>query len=241
MAELSEFKTEIIGISAEVAIADVYNLPLNPNYRQRANEQIVAVTRKLIPTVFAGEKIPNPRAHIAEGQNPIDFLLEEDASLSVKTNQRKLGKTAPQNIGQPTASTYWDYFADLADGPVPEDYKGRSAMFKRVTIDRIDEIMVRYWENLFDCDYLLHLYDYLDKFGEVNPQPAYAVFRKSDSPRWEKQLFSFTQNPGSWNESNTVKYADRSIGEFQVHNNRDCFKFRFNMAGIAGLMSDGLI
>ncbi len=241
MASLSEFKTEIIGISAEVAIADVYELPLNPNYRQRANEQIVAVTRRLVPAIFEEEGIPDPIAHIAEGQNPIDFLLEGGTSLSVKTNQRKLGKSAPQNIGQPTASTFWTYFADMADGPVPDDYRGRSDMFKRVTIDRIDEIMVRYWENLFDCDFLLQFFDYLDKDGNVNPGPDYIVFRKADSPRWRKQLFSFTQSTGSWNESNTVKYADRSIGEFQVHNNRDCFKFRFNMSGIADLVSEGLI
>lgn len=42
-----------------------------------------------------------------------------------------------------------------------------------------------------------------------------------------------------WNESNTVKYSNVSIGEFQVHNKRNCFKFRFNMDGINKLIESG--
>ena len=42
---------------------------------------------------------------------------------------------------------------------------------------------------------------------------------------WEKEKFTFTrQTIEKWNESNTVKYDGISIGEFQVHNNRNCFK-----------------
>jgi len=40
---------------------------------------------------------------------------------------------------------------------------------------------------------------------------------------------TFTKNLDNWNESNTVKVNNKSIGEFQIHKNRDCIKFRFHM------------
>jgi hypothetical protein len=238
---LGEFKTEIIGISTEVAIADEFGVTINDDYRCRANEQIITMTRGVVKTVFAEYDIPTPILHIAEGQNPVDFMLANGKTLSVKSNKKSLGKVAPQNVGQPTAATYWKYFADFADVAIPADYKGKTEMFKRVSLDCIDEVMNRYWKNIFDCDYLIHFYDFCQKSEMLNSVPKYVAFAKRKTPAWERKWFSFTQTVDSWNESNTVKYCGESIGEFQVHNNRDCFKFRFNMKGIANLMEKGII
>lgn len=86
--------------------------------------------------------------------------------------------------------------------------------------------MRRYWDNLFHCDYLIHFYGFRDH------SVKYVVFDKINPPVFEKNKFSFTRQGHRWNESTTVKYDNISIGEFQVHKNRDCFKFRFNMTGI---------
>ena len=59
--------------------------------------------------IFKNNDIPFPIKHVAEGQNPVDFILNDGSTLSVKSNQRPLGKVAPQIIGQPTAETYFDY------------------------------------------------------------------------------------------------------------------------------------
>lgn len=238
---LSEYKTEIIGISAEVAIADEYNVKINDYYRARSNPNVVVAARKVIKKAFNEYAIKAPIRHIAEGQNPIDFILSNQKTLSVKSNQRKLGKVAPQSIGQPTADTYWRYFSDFADDTIPDDYQGKAKMFKRVTINRIDEILSLYWESIFECDSLLHFYDFLDKAGTLNDEPRYIAFDKRESPQWDKNHIKFTQSLETWNESNTVKYNNISIGEFQVHNNRNCFKFRFNMDSIAILTEAGII
>jgi hypothetical protein len=241
MAALGKYKTEIIGISAEVAIADEFGVSITPEYRLRADSDIIAMTRKVVPEAFERFDIPRPIKHIAEKQNPVDFVLLGEKTLSVKSNQKKLGKVAPQNVGQPTAATFWSYFYDFADGVIPDDYKGKAAMFKRVAIERIDELLCRYWDNMFDCDKLLQFYDFLDGNGNLFGKPEYIVFEKSASPTWDKNKFSFTQSEATWNESCTVKYHGVSIGEFQVHNNRNCFKFRFNMDAIASLTKLGLI
>ena len=55
--------------------------------------------------------------------------------------------------------------------------------------------------------------------------------------QWEKENISFTkENIEDWNESNTVKYNNLSIGEFQVHKNRNCYKFRFNLTNLVKIM-----
>ena len=95
-----------------------------------------------------------------------------------------------------------------------------------------------YWKNLFDCDYYLHFFN-LDNYS--NPLNNYVVLGKEQPPVWDNNKFSFTQSLGSWNESNTLKYCGISMGEFQVHRNRNCFKFRFNMKGVMELFRRGLI
>ena len=54
---------------------------------------------------------------------------------------------------------------------------------------------------------------------------------------WKREKFTFTRPTiEKWNESNTVKYDGISIGEFQVHNNRNCYKFRFNMKNLLDMI-----
>ena len=70
---------------------------------------------------------------------------------------------------------------------------------------------------------------------------SYLFLEKEQPPVWNNEKFSFTQSLKSWNESNTLKYCGVSMGEFQVHSNRNCFKFRFNMKGVMKLIKQGEI
>lgn len=115
-------------------------------------------------------------------------------------------------------------------------------LFKEISINKIDLVMKEYWKNMFECDYLIHFFDIIKKSGCINTNPSFIVLSKFiNAPKWKKEKFEFTQTLTSWNESCTVKYCGISIGEFQVHNNRDFFKFRFNMKGILSLLEKKLI
>ena len=82
-----------------------------------------------------------------------------------------------------------------------------------------------YVEHLFDSNYLLWIYKRNDKYQFKIIEKDYAK-----SFAWKKENISFSKEKiDDWNESNTLKYNGVSIGEFQVHKNRDCFKFRFNL------------
>ena len=239
MSLLDEYKTEIIGVSAEVAIADYFNIAVNPDYRNRSNPKVVDLLIPLVPSLFSENNIPIPIEHIAEGLNSVDFELTNDKTLSVKSNQKKLGKVAPQVVGQPTATTYFEHFHDLINEPIPDSYEDKAKLFKTFTINNIDTVIQRYWLYLFHCDFLIYFFDVLDKNGSLGKNPQALVLSKLENPLWNKTKFTFTQTITSWNESNTVKYEGLAIGEFQVHNNRDNFKFRFNLKNILTLINSG--
>ena len=73
-----KFNNEVIGISAEIAVADIFNVAIDSIYRTRGNEEIVNLLKKNISKIFSDENIPLPFKHVAEGQNPIDFILNND-------------------------------------------------------------------------------------------------------------------------------------------------------------------
>ncbi len=241
---------ESIGISAEVAIAKSYGIPINPCYEVRSEKEIVDLLLKNdnVVKIFEREGIPKPIEHIAEGQNPIDFILVGGKTLSVKTNQKGLGKVAPQIIGQPTAETYFSYLERFFDGfslcdtlaeeNLRDTYENRSYIFKKISMNNTSLVVDMYWKNLFDCDYYLHFFN-LDNYD--NLLNNYLVLGKAQPPVWCNREFTFTQSLSNWNESNTLKYCGISMGEFQVHRNRNCFKFRFNMKGIMDLIDRKLI
>ena len=234
---------EQVGISAEIAIADYFGVNVSLLYRSRAVNAISRSIRPIVGNIFESYNIPKPVQHIAEGQNDVDFRLNGGKTLSVKTNKQALGKAAPQRIGQASSTTWFEHLKDkLSLTQIPSSYLAKSVLFKQIALSRIDELLVIYWENMFDCDYLVDIYNVVDKYDNPTNKPKYVVFEKSCSPKWDKNKVTFTKSiVAEWNESTTVKYNGITIGEFQVHNNRDNFKFRFNMAGVAELMARHLI
>lgn len=230
---------ETVGISAEVAIALEFGVRIDPLYEQRADKSIVSRIQPCVKPAFVQNDIPNPTQHIAEGQNPVDFILAGGKTLSVKSNQGKLGKVAPQKIGQPTANTYFSIMSEelncnLLNKLDGEDtYTNRVKLFKKISMIRTKDVLNIYWKYMFDCDYLIHFYNILNSIGA----PSYTVFGKAVAPNWNVSAFSFSQTLDSWNESCVLRYKGYSIGEFQAHNHRNCLKFRFNMDELSRLLA----
>jgi len=252
-----KFNNEKIGISAEIAIADAFNIVVDNRYRTRGDKEIITLLQRDILNIFFEENIPIPSKHVAEGQNPVDFILENGETLSVKTNKRQLGKVAPQIIGQPSDETYFSHMKNELLDDIPEfdvknelkkrgiqdNYENRSKIFKEISIKYIDIIIQEYWKNLVECDYLLFFYNIVDKNENISKNPEYIIVTKElELPNFKKENFSFTKTLENWNESNTIKYSVSnnekpiSIGEFQVHKNRNCFKFRFNLKNILKIL-----
>ena len=227
--------SETLGITAEKTVCDLFGLryPGNflkrysPNLEQKLKPIILKAFLKLpIPVEYTGSE-KGPRG--GESKCPYDFVLSGNMLFSLKTNIGRM--VCPPEVGQPSAKTCYLYFKNYVD----EDHMN-SDVYKRMVLEKIDLIFPIFVEHLFDSDYLLWIYkknsgfDYkIFKFGF-----AYGI-------KWNKNLFTFSKpTVDQWNESNSLKYNGVSIGEFQVHKNRDCYKFRFNLENFYNLVEDML-
>jgi hypothetical protein len=223
--------TETFGMTAEKTICDVFELKYPDNLKKRFDPEI---QRSLLPVIReAFNHLPKPVMHTGslpgergeQSKCSYDFLLDGNKTLSLKTNTGKM--ICPPEVGQPGNITCLKYFGHLCDSEdITED------VFKNMVLHRVDEMMPIYTKFLFDSDYMLWIRKNKNKF-DYKIFPKELLYKFS----WEKELFSFTKSTvQEWNDSNTLKYNGISIGEFQVHHNRNSFKFRFNMDNLMKLI-----
>ncbi|MDD7402462.1 MAG: hypothetical protein PUH02_00755, partial [bacterium] len=224
---------ETLGISAEAAICDYFELEKPKSFATRAMKSYV---EELMPVVGAAFKeMPDAIEHSGsqpgergeQSKSSFDFVLRGNEKLSLKTNKGKM--VCPPEVGQPGSKTCLLYFKEFFPEGTTEVTREE---FKRMVLGNIEKIMPIYVEHLFDSDWLLWIYETKDGF-------EYKTINHNDINAfiWDKERFSFTKETlEDWNESNTVKYDGKSIGEFQVHKNRNCFKFRFNMQNLLDII-----
>lgn len=223
----TKVNNETIGMSAEYAICDLYKLQKPNHLIRRAKEYYINLFKPKIISAF--EKLPEPILYTGSekgndgsfSKSSYDFLLKGDYTLSLKTNKNMI---CPPEVGQPGSKTFLRHFGQLYDEEIEQM---DDAKFKWLVINKIDKMIPIYIEHLFDSDYLLWI--------RINGNDLrYTIHKKVnvDAFFWDINEFSFTRNLDNWNESNTVKYRNITLGEFQVHNNRNCYKYRFNMKNL---------
>lgn len=224
--------TETLGITAEKTICDIFNLEYPKNFFKRYSVEMQYQMQDTIRAAF--EIIPYPIKHSGSEQGKrggtskcsYDFILKGNKTLSLKTNIGKM--VCPPEVGQPNDKTAYLYFGKLIDDDHIDKY-----IFKKMVYDKIEQLLPIYMEHMFDSDYLLRIYE-----NKNNPNGIpydYAIYEKDYGIgfKWDINKISFSKtNIEEWNESNTLYYDGVSIGEFQVHNNRNCFKFRFNFVNL---------
>lgn len=226
---------ESLGMSAEAAICEKYNLPQPDSFKNRT---LPTLKRQLIPVIQEAFNImPKAIKHTGsesgerKGQSKCsyDFILEGDKTMSLKTNKGRM--VCPPEVGQPAAQTCFLYFKDFfPDGTL----EVTNEVFKKMVFEHISDIMPIYVMHLFDSDWLLWIYQEKNEYNfKAIKQSEIADFK------WEAEKFSFSKNSiEQWNESNTVKYNGLTIGEFQVHTHRSCFKFRFRLDNLLSLLNN---
>ena len=227
-----EINNESLGMSAEKVICNLYGLDAS----EIAHRSVPSLERRLTPVIReALPKLPRLVKHVgtergsrgSQSKSTVDFITEQDETLSVKTTMNSSFKLCPSECGQPGNDTFDLYFGHLYEGKI--DYE----KFKEVVLSKVEQMLPIYLEHLFDCDYLLLVH--------INsPDDGYNIFTKKEVRpfRWERSRFTFTRlSTKEWLESNTVKYDGVSIGEFQTHHHRNCYKFRFQILKLAKVMS----
>lgn len=230
-----KYTTETLGISTEAAICEIFNLKKPDSFSTRESKKYIQDLKPIIIDAF--ENMPPAIFHSGSTKGErggaskcsYDFVLDGDLTLSVKSNKGKM--VCPPEVGQPGAETCFMYFSEFLPEGTTEITKTN---FKEMVYGHIDKLIPIYVNHLFDSDWLLWVYEVKGGYEHLEINKDRII-----DYDWKKENFSFTKpSIEVWNESNTVKYDGISIGEFQVHNNRNCFKFRFNMKNLINLVLD---
>ena len=235
----NENTTETLGITAEKTICDIFNLSYPKNFFNRYSIQLQYILEDIIRNAFM--YLPKPIEHsgskkgIRGGNSKCsyDFLLYGNKTLSLKTNVGT--KVCPPEVGQPNDKTCYLYFKHL----IKEDYIDKE-VFKKMVYEHIEEMLPIYTSHMFDSDYLLWIFKNRDNSKLLEEPYEFKIFEKNlgDNFIWHRDKIAFSKKKiEEWNESNTVYYDGLSVGEFQIHNNRNCFKFRFNFGNLMKILS----
>jgi hypothetical protein len=220
---------ESYGQTIEKIICDIYNLD-SSEFQHRSVPELEPVLRPL--ALQACKVIPRIAKHVGlerggrggQSKSTVDFICCTGETISVKTTRNNSHKGCPSECGQPGQETFDMYFGHLYEKPVNYD------KFKQLCLTKSHEMMPVYLEHIFDCDYLV--------WFSLENGGSFRIVRKKDLPkfRWLKNKFSFSKTIETWNESCTVYYDGAAIGEYQVHNHRNCYKFRFNLKNLCNIL-----
>ena len=200
--------TEDLGKIFEMGICLVYDIPYDGKYKY-SMEAAEKIKSKLHPLK---ELFPYKLSHTAKNGSRYDFTCEDSSEiyLSAKTT-KKDGKVCPQVIGQPSKKRFCQYFnLDIS-----------------ITIDEIKEYII---SNIYTMLDIYFNYTFDSPIIYYNETKNLLLFiKKASNIVWSNQdiEFSHIKNEKKWGESTTINIGGISIGEFQIHNHRDCIKFRW--------------
>lgn len=211
--------TEDLGKIFEMAICLSYEIEYDGKYKYSL-EEATAIKERIykLKDVF-----PYKIKHIAKNGNKYDFVsIENDnTNLSAKTT-KKDGKVCPQVIGQPSKKKFCEFFG--------VDLQYNLEQIKQYIEDNVKTMLNIYTLNTFDCPVVYY-----------NKHKNLLLFVKlKENINWTNCdiTFSHVIKNKKWNESSCIIINNNTIGEFQIHNHRDCIKFRWSFEKILNLFKD---
>lgn len=236
-----EINNSSLGDTAELAICNVFGLESGTNsdrLKNNSDKIILAAFEKhysankgilfpLKPTKYSGTEKRERGGHSKSG---IDFFIENNKTLSVKTNKSKSFKVCPPEVGQPSPKTFDLHFSNKRwyDGDMNEE------KFRILVKDKkkLSLLLSEYVKFLNECDFLLwSLY-----LNDQNISSKLVVKNDLENIIFNPNLIYYS-NDFTEKSSVTIKYGHEnfSLGEFQVHSARNSLKFRFNFNNLLSI------
>ena len=206
--------TEDLGKMFEMAICMLYETDYDGKYKYSVTDAVLMKER----IVRLKEVFPYKIKHIAKNGSKYDFVSVEGYHLSAKTTKRD-GKVCPQVIGQPSKKMFCKHF---------ELGEVTTAQVKEYITENVVGLLDAYILNTFDCPIIYY-----------NKAKNELLFVKlKEKINWTNITFSHLLANKVWNESTTIKIGAIAIGSFQIHNHRDCIKFRWSFKNVLSLFKD---
>jgi len=208
--------TEDLGKIFEMAICLLYEIDYDGKYKY-SFEEALKIKEKLhkLKNVF-----PLKIKHIAKNGNKYDFESVDNDSihLSAKTT-KKDAKVCPQVIGQPSKKKFCEFFG--------LDLTFNLEQIKNYIELNVKQMLEIYCLNTFDCPIV-----YYNKHKDL-----ILFIKLKEKINWINYdiTFSHIVKNKKWNESSCIIVNNITIGEFQIHNHRDCIKFRWSFEKLLDL------
>lgn len=211
--------TEDLGKIFEMAICLLYGINYDGKYKY-SMEEAHNIKEKLqkLKIVF-----PYNIKHIAKNGNKYDFECVDDDKihLSAKTT-KKDAKVCPQVIGQPSKKKFCEFFGI--------DLGYNLEQIKEHISNNVKTLLEIYALNTFDCPIIY--------FNKHKNNLLFVKLKENINWTSHNIAFSHIIKNKKWNESSSVIINGITIGEFQVHNHRDCIKFRWAFEKLLDMFKD---
>ena len=230
--DLTKKNNETFGMSVEKAICEIFNLESDDINDNRVDRQTINEIKDELQNYMNLKKMTATK-YIGARNNQDDFIInvENENSLAsdikllqVKTNFNNSDKVCPPKIGQCTKRTFKLNVVNKINNTIELNC---SNDIKKFILENCKELIKLYVDAYYTSDVILHI----QKKKNVYNFSTYNKLKQNEK-LFDNCNFEFTRNIDNWNESNTVKIIYKnikySIGEFQIHGNRDNVKFRFN-------------
>jgi hypothetical protein len=211
------------GIITEKACCNALNIKFDGKFKNEDKylEDIYIMTSKLVNLaklfVFVGCIM-----HTAKNGGQYDFTCGK-MHLSIKTNTTGY-KICPQVIGQPGLKQFCEAFCNgkmLTHEQIKEFITCK---------ENIPNLMKSYFEHTFDCAIV-----YCHKKENYNLLVETKYGNEID---WTKYTYGFTHETNKSNNyiwagsSTSIQINGNTMGEFQIHNNRNSIQFRWDLKNL---------
>tara|TARA_B100000686_G_C16715427_1_gene931699 strand:+ start:624 stop:1331 length:708 start_codon:yes stop_codon:yes gene_type:complete len=229
---------ETLGQSAEKVICDLSDID-STQLSKRAN---IIYEVELIPILSkAINELPKIIRHAGlekgirggDSKSKIDFYLEGDKTLSVKTNKSQNTMVCAPEVGQASWMVLEKYYRLLLDENNIDHLDEEN--YRRLVCNSIHKFILIQLNHLFSCDYLLWIFNVKGIF-------QFKIIHKSKvlDFDWKFENFWSKKDLNGWikSESISFRYNDISLINAQVHNHRNPpNKFRFNMRNLCKILN----
>lgn len=221
--------TEELGILVEKAMCNIMNVTFNT---KRKYDSLPKEVYDDINYTVGPELKRMKMNHTGNLNMKYDFVDDYGKTMSIKTIMSG-NKICPQSIGQCSFRSF--------NSKTGLNLESKND-FKKYFMDNKDDLLRQYLYNCICCDKTI-VYKFQSGF-------IYIIDKCGEVEFASNLYFDTSKTIKDWNESNTiyVNYVDRqqcsktlSLGEIQIHNNRDCIKFRFNVDSLVDMIRNNYI
>jgi hypothetical protein len=204
--------TEDLGKMFERAICRAYDIPYQGKYKYGTPPPKLKERLKRLKDHFGVEC-----RHTADRGSRYDFT-SDTGYLSAKTSKQRVGKVAPQVLGQTTLNRFRIIFGIDEEVDV-----------KRYIQENILSILPMLEEYTFDSDNVYY----------NEPRDLIQHIRRARPINWDEHKYEWTRGYQEWNNSSTLKIDGTPLLEVQIHSkNRKNLAIRWYYDNLLRLFKD---